>query len=824
MKNIVKAFSLLVTIVFTLSACGQNSNLTSTGGDEPYKITGSFAYTNGYVFDTYIVENAVALVDMHGFVVRDNYWELPIDSQVLGYLNVDLQKKTGTYELNLPERPRGVFNDVDNNGKNDTGVQIFSVSYFPNLAGGPFSEGDDRSYGWPNNYASVVTDATNNYEVTGGKLVVWAPDANQKFPNGFGADGKLFTTDDPVSPVPAGYTVVNLDQKPFAFSKQSEPTIRLYEPKDFALKDFSGLSYTASFDRLFQFVRTHYAFNGYADIEPNWDALYATLKPRVLQAETNKDPNAFWLVLRDFTWAFKDGHVGLSSSEYETQLFTEANAGGYGFAIRELDGGRVVVVFILDSQDSPAKKAGIQVGAVVTEFNGQPIKDAIGEVIPWTGPTSSAWDWRYQQARYLSRARLGTEATVTFTNPGGEVTTVTLQAISEYDSFTRTSRYYGVDMNTYLPVEYSLLGSGIGYVRINSYSDDLNLIIRLFKRAMDTFKSSQVPGIIIDLRENRGGNPIGLAAFLTDQEIPMPQGYSYNETSGKFETAGVPGRIYPNVEQYTFDKMAVLVAPTCFSACEDEAYSFSRVPGMMVVGMYPTSGTMADVGNGQIAMPDGISMQFPTERLVLPDGSLYLQGSGVQPTLRVPVNEKTAEATNDVVLQAAVDAILNGTVSGTTPSTPNASSTGPRLMSGSELSSILNTTDTFEQRATEQYTTADYLKVPGDFPFSIHLSHSEPLLWAWGWCAKDQATLTDNLSKIKISFTLNGQIVPISSFQAQDGPSQGQMCHEVVTAVTDWKSGENHAITTLTFSEPVNDGSADYPTGEQVYDYLVVLP
>ena len=824
MKISLKAFSLLVIIVFTISACGQKSYLTSTAGDEPYKITGSFTFTNGFVFDTYMVENAVALVDMHGFVVRDNYWELPIDSQVLGYLNVDLQKMTGTYELNLPERPQGVFNDVDNNGKTDTGVQIFTVSYFPNLAGGPFSEGDDKSYGWPNYFASVVTDATNNDEVTGGKLVVWAPDTNQKFPTGFGADGKLFTADDPVAPIPAGYTIVDLDQKPFGLSKRTEPTMTLYEPKDFALKDFSGLSYSASFDKLFQFVRTFYAFNGYTDLEPDWDTLYATLKPRVQQAENNKDPNAFWLALRDFTWAFKDGHVGLSSSDYETQLFTEANAGGYGFAIRELDDGRVVVIFVLDTQDSPAKKAGIQVGTVVTEFNGRPIKDAIGGVIPWTGPTSSAWDWRYQQVRYLLRAKIGTETTVTFSNPGGETTTVTLKAISEHDSFTRTSRYYGVNTNTYLPVEFSILDSGIGYVKINSYSDDLNLIIRLFKRAMDTFKASQVPGIIIDLRDNSGGNPLGLAAFLTDQEILMPQGYSYNETSGKFETEGVPGRIYPNVEQYTFDKMAILVAPTCFSACEDEAYSFSKVPGMMVVGMYPTSGTMADVGNGQISMPDGISMQFPTERFLLPDGSLYLQGTGVQPTLRVPVNEKTTEATNDVVLQAAVDAILNGSVSGTTASAPTASSNGPRVLSSSELSSIINTTDTFEQRATQQYTTADYLKVPNNFVYTIELSHSEPLLWAWGWCAKDQATLADNLKKMKISFTLNGQTMPLTSFQTQDGLSQGKMCHEVVAAVTDWKSGENHAITTLTFTEPVNDGTADYPAGDQVYDYLVKLP
>ena len=52
-------------------------------------------------------------------------------------------------------------------------------------------------------------------------------------------------------------------------------------------------------------------------------------------------------------------------------------SGGYGFAIRELDDGRVIVVHV--TAGGPAEAAGMQVGAVVTEFNGQPIADAIGE-------------------------------------------------------------------------------------------------------------------------------------------------------------------------------------------------------------------------------------------------------------------------------------------------------------------------------------------------------------------------------------------------------------------------------------------------------------
>ena len=180
--------------------------LIPASGNQPYEITGTFTYTND-IITTYYVENAVALVDMYGFVKRDENWTIPVSSQTLGFLSIDSKSKTGKYTLQLPERPTATMVNVSNDGKNDAGVQVFAVSYWPNLAGGPYSEGDDPSQGWPNYLASVITDSDNNDEVVGGNFVVWAPDANQKFPTGSGVDHKLFTADDPVGPIPAGYSI-----------------------------------------------------------------------------------------------------------------------------------------------------------------------------------------------------------------------------------------------------------------------------------------------------------------------------------------------------------------------------------------------------------------------------------------------------------------------------------------------------------------------------------------------------------------------------------------------------------------------------------------
>ena len=81
----------------------------------------------------------------------------------------------------------------------------------------------------------------------------------------------------------------------------------------------------------------------------------------------------------------------------------------------------------------------------------------------------------------------------------------------------------------------------------------------------------------------------------------------------------------------------LLVGPGCASACELEAYGFSKIPGTIVVGEHPTLGTEAEVARGQFNLPEGLNLQVPTGRFTLPDGSLFLEGQGVQPTVRIPI-------------------------------------------------------------------------------------------------------------------------------------------------------------------------------------------
>jgi len=819
MKSVfLRLFGCLIAASLVLAACAPKIAQTVEEKIEPYQLTGTYKVTNDFVLATYYVENAVALTDMHGFVTRDLEWEIPIDSQTLGFMTFDKKALSGTFDLSLPAVPQGEFNDVDNNSVKDKGVQIFAVAYSPNVYGGPFAEGDDRSRGWPSYLASIKTDAENKDEVIGGKLVVWAPDASQKFSASFGADGLLFTADDALSAIPAGYSIVDLDQSPFAVTQEATPQLTLYEPQDIAVKDYSGMPYTESFDKMFEIIRKEYAFADVKGKAPDWDALYAELKPRVDQAEKAKDANAFYLALRDFTWAFKDGHVSVDGGDYANQDFSTAISGGYGFAIRELDDGRVVVIYVMDG--GPAQAANMQVGAEIAEFNGQPISDAISAAQSYSNQ-SSEFAIRYQKARYLLRAIPGTETKVIFANLDGIPQAVTLTAVEERQSFSRTSLYFGVDTSSLLPVDFKIMPSGkdsVGYIRINSNYDDLNLVIRLFERALKQFEENKVAGIVIDMRYNNGGAPLGLAGFLTDQEIQMGQLEYYSDKTGKFEPEGLREKVYPNQNQYHFDKTVLLVGPACFSACEIEAYGFSQVPGMIVAGQYSTGGVEAETARGSFNLPEGFSVTVPTGRFILSDGSIFLEGQGVTPTLRIPVDGTTALASDDIVLQAGIDAALQPLGAGVAPSA------APKIASATEAEAALTSGMAFlEDLARENYDPAVAFAQPGTVTYSVPLAAPEPVIWAYVWCAADAKTLAANFENIQLKFMLDEKDVPADSFSTFETETGGKVCRLIYTSLSGWTAGEHRLTTTATFKAKINDGTADYEPGDYVLDYMVYV-
>ncbi len=391
--------------------------------DEPVLIYGDIPYTSPFFIDS-LGEPFVLLEDQAGFVNRDRDFEFPTSSQVIGPVTVHPDLSL-TYELPLPSIPQGTQVDVDQDGEQDAGVQVYAVAYWSNTWGDPFLEERDGT-GWSNASASTIVDPDLDNEIVGGTLVVWAPDGEQLFPTGFGPDGKLFTEDDPVSPIPAGYSLVNLDQDPFQNYKEAQSELTLAEGRS-ALNDYSDQSYGDAFESLFQKVSREYPFTQDKGID--WQALYEQYQPAIANA---RDDEQFYRALKDFASSIPDGHVGLS---YEPNLLLELHGGGLGMLVEELSDGKVIVTHVIPGE--PADRAGIEVGAELLSWNDAPVQDAIAAVKPFFGPYSTEHTRRINQARFLTRIPPDSEVELAYQNPGqNETQTVTLQTSDELESLS----------------------------------------------------------------------------------------------------------------------------------------------------------------------------------------------------------------------------------------------------------------------------------------------------------------------------------------------------------------------------------------------------
>lgn len=614
-------------------------------------ITGVVTYTSPF-FTLGVAAPVVILEDQTGFVDRDRDYVFPPESQTLGQIITDFYTSPFSYTIALPIEPQGAYRDVDHDGVEEPGVQVFAVAYWNNVFGDPFLEERDLSGGgWSAAYAStrVSNDPELENEVVGGIFLVYAQDDQQGFPSGFGEDGLLFTDDDPTVTLPQGYTVVNLDTDPFTFDRSRDVVIDLIEPEGSALVDYSEETYTEAFNNLVDQLANEYAFTEYKNID--WEALRDQFSPEMEQADADGDAERYLRALRDFSWAIPDGHVNgpFLGDEFRANIL-----GGIGMAIRELDNGRILVTFLLE--DGPAALAGIEERAEIIAINGVPIADWITSTVSWFAPYSTSHSERLDKLLFATRFPIGEEVDVTYQNVGDSEQTTNLIANTELDSY-----FYwleGDDRDGFqLPVEYELLPEGIGYVQILSFSDNDVLTVQLWERMIGNMKENEVPAIIVDMRTNGGGRGFladQMAAYFFDDALLLGRTGFFSDELDNFsiDEDDDDEFILPSEELRYNGRVVVLVGPDCASACEFFSYDMTIDDRATIIGHYPTAGLGGSID--RVAMPEDEEFTFTQGRAVDADGNIHIEGIGVVPDIFVPVTEENLFDKEDAVLETAI--------------------------------------------------------------------------------------------------------------------------------------------------------------------------
>ncbi|MGI9254306.1 MAG: S41 family peptidase, partial [Thermomicrobiales bacterium] len=376
-----------------------------------------------------------------------------------------------------------------------------------------------------------------------------------------------------------------------------------------------------------------------------------------------KDPEAYNVALFEFGRAIGDGHVSVDPPD---QLIIDRVGGGVGIELGQTDDGAIVVRCV--SETGSAEKSGILSGAEILEWNGKPAAKALGDIEPLFSESNESGIVR-QQLMLMPRTGLGKRVAVSFRNPGGEPQEAILKGSKEIGSVIDPCAADPAS-EFEMPVTAKLLPGGIGYIKVNTFSEDFTLMTHSWEWALREFKSGEVSSLIVDLRENGGGLtriPLYMAGSFFEEPFIL-ENQIYIDESGTPSVTAID-EVIPAPVQWR-KPIAVLVGPDCVSACEIFAAAIAHSPEATVVGLGPTAGIEGGVFPWK--MPEDINFRAPLIGFEAPDGSVFLEGTGVAPDILVPSTAETLRkdaAAPDAVLDAAV-AALNAEKS--TPDAPAA--------------------------------------------------------------------------------------------------------------------------------------------------------
>jgi Peptidase family S41 len=215
------------------------------------------------------------------------------------------------------------------------------------------------------------------------------------------------------------------------------------------------------------------------------------------------------------------------------------------------------------------------------------------------------------------------------------------QALARYWAASRT-RNHGV-------VEVSRLMGNVGYLELQAI-DQPEHLGPLLLAAMTLLANSAA--LILDLRENRGGSPAGVA-FMCSLLLPVDPPTHVNDVYDrrKDSIAQYWTASYLPIPRY--DRPAwVLTSARTFSGGEELAYNLQQLGRATVVGEV-TRGGAHPVDQFRIA--PHLAIQVPTRRSINPISGTNWEGTGVTPDVAVPAGDAF-----EVAHLAALQAVLAG--------------------------------------------------------------------------------------------------------------------------------------------------------------------
>lgn len=392
--------------------------------------------------------------------------------------------------------------------------------------------------------------------------------------------------------------------------------------------------YLEVFQAVWDTVNTNFYDPGFGGLD--WEAVHAAYEPLVLAAE---DDATLYQHLNRMLWELNVSHTGVGPVDIWPSVEPVVwKTGEIGIDVRLLEDQAVITRL---EAGSPADVAGLRPGFVIQKIDEAPIPEIIASLEGNTAPPYNEQGQKDIITRHLLSLIYG--------QPGTCVTLAYLDEVDELqeecvERVAREREGYmgGVLPPAYLEIESERLASGIGYIRFNTFHQDLIPDLVAAVAAMQN-----APGIIIDLRGNPGGDPNTCeqlaAQFLEGQALFG----NFKVRSGTIARLVTGENVYPG-------PLVILIDALSFSGSEYFSSGMQGLNRAVVIGERSPGGVTA---MNVTTLPNGAILGFPVAQLLSKSGKV-LEGYGVIPDITVTLRRSQLLEGIDAQLQAAIDSIL----------------------------------------------------------------------------------------------------------------------------------------------------------------------
>jgi len=417
--------------------------------------------------------------------------------------------------------------------------------------------------------------------------------------------------------------------------------------------------------KIWQEVNYNYIYLEKIDRE-KWDSTYRVMISKVQETENDYE---YYRELQKFCALLRDGHTFILLPKNIDSLVYTDMFGAYRIRLRNIED-KAIITHINES-----KKSELPIGSEIVEVNGLPTKEYINKFVAPYISSSTEYVLKDEGVEKLLTGLKGEKNKIKIVTPAGKTKTISLI----HDVTTEKDFYPPIQDKQLL--DFKWYDDQIAYVALNSFMDPR--IIDMFLEKLPELHKAK--GLIVDLRNNRGGNTrngTGILQYLTNDTILYGAKSETRNHIASFKAWGrfanpsdtsawskksflmgqdryyYPFDYYPTYFKPSNQKISIptvlLIGHKTFSAAEDFLIFADNQKHMIKIGENSHGSTGEPL---MFELPGGGFALVCTKKNTYPDGREFV-GVGVKPDIEVKPTLNDFIQNNDPVLNRALNYLL----------------------------------------------------------------------------------------------------------------------------------------------------------------------